>query len=1356
MDMVQWSQWSIVQLRRCNAADQQVGLEALIAQLLPGLRSRSEDEQVNAAVALGSLACSGVFSSKEAIARDGGIESLIAVLRAGSERAQISAANALGTLATNMPDIQVAIVRAGGREALEAQALEALKRDSSGAAKQSAALVALQLLADAGPAPTAADAPLTGKLSHSPRQAELLTGKRVLISGVVGRPELNGTHGIATVWIEVGGGRYAVRLHDGTDVLLSPANLDAAQHQSVDDPAKWQLPLSVVGGLSGDRADAVTTWLEGGGHVDARASLLEGVCGITMLMLACTKGYESVVEKLLEHNASPNLVDEPSSGSALLHALGAARSSSNKAPHLRNVRRLLEAGADVNLQDKDGICPLVGACQLGDQGLVEALIVHKADVNLADGQGATPIIDAVMLNHLGVVKVLLNAGARADVTADGNTPLSLARERGFKEVEKVLLDEKDLQEIQAEEYTAERIESLVEQLRSGSVEEQRTAAFDLGNLAKNNSKKAVAYDSSIEALVALLRGGSARVQAPAAGALGRLAGSPDPNADIQAAIAQAGGIELLVALVREGGADAQEEAAGALGALVQKNANIKEAIMRSGGVEPLVALLREGSEGAQEYACEALATLAEDNTANQNAITDVGGSEALEELVCVGSGHMKRCAANALAFVTAAAKKAIAQEKADAAMEALLAEEDDEKAKAEAKRSKSKTKKGKGRVKLPGDGGSGTSSQGHVSGAEQSPAAVNAEAERATSHAEDSTAADQALQVAMQQGEFEALAAALESHGATASDSVRSEARTLRDKLRDKRKKQSQKLKRAHAGAMEGLAALQTAIGSSDAQALRQAVARAESLATERPEIFAEELGVARERLEALSLGSQPAATVAEDDPAPPPASALASEPQPGAIALTLTELAAATEGFCERKLIGSGGYGRVFIADTLPSLQPEALPSRLRHLPVAVKRAKSGTHKLADLQREVTVLQQCHHPHLLPLLGYYLALDSPCLIFPLMRGGSFADRLRPSAADPEHLSRLGLSAPLHPLQWRERLAILRQATDALHYLHTPVAGGKGFVVHRDFKPENILLDDNLHAYLADTGFAKMDTMPEASKKKSASNALYLTMGYLDPSIVAGGDYSALTDGWALGITMLVALTARSPISIIKKCEESFDEDFEEIDAAKLADAEAGWPTHVARAIKDLVLSDASRKCLCHPKDRKKLNVADVLAVLTSSLAASGDDASGGAGPCEGVASSAAPVATQALAGSPAHTPLSLQVHGLRGAEAPEQSVKRNVSEAFDRYMRRLDSLFESGRASAPSEFIERIDYWHASCGLPEEVRSRMQKLRIWRNASLHHDDARWAKDGPRSADEASRRIAELETRVRALEPGAS
>ena len=178
----------------------------------------------------------------------------------------------------------------------------------------------------------------------------------------------------------------------------------------------------------------------------------------------------------------------------------------------------------------------------------------------------------------------------------------------------------------------------------------------------------------------------------------------------------------------------------------------------------------------------------------------------------------------------------------------------------------------------------------------------------------------------------------------------------------------------------------------------------------------------------------------------------------------------------------------------------------------MAVKRAKRGMYDLHDLQREVTVLQACDHPHVLPLLGYYLEGEAPCLVFPLMGGGSLADRLWPNDADPEHWHRIGMAATPATLLWQQRLHILCQSCDALLYLHTPTADGKGCILHRDFKPENILLDGALNAYLADTGFAKMER-PDA-QAKSASNAVYLTKGYLDPIIGQGGEYSATTDGW--------------------------------------------------------------------------------------------------------------------------------------------------------------------------------------------------------------------------------------------------
>jgi serine/threonine protein kinase len=137
-------------------------------------------------------------------------------------------------------------------------------------------------------------------------------------------------------------------------------------------------------------------------------------------------------------------------------------------------------------------------------------------------------------------------------------------------------------------------------------------------------------------------------------------------------------------------------------------------------------------------------------------------------------------------------------------------------------------------------------------------------------------------------------------------------------------------------------------------------------------------------------------AAAASRDAAPPTA--------PTAVELSLDDLSRATDGFAGGKQIGAGGFGRVFVAaaEKLPLDHPlSALPAHLRQAPLAVKRARSGRQSgLTRALMEVKLLKAVEHPHLLPLLGYCLDEKAPCLISPLMRGGSLALRLRPSEAD--------------------------------------------------------------------------------------------------------------------------------------------------------------------------------------------------------------------------------------------------------------------------------------------------------------------------------------------------------------------
>ena len=64
------------------------------------------------------------------------------------------------------------------------------------------------------------------------------------------------------------------------------------------------LPEAVVGAAALGKIEEVTSWLDGGGHVDARG----GETQLTLLMIASTNGHERLVVLLLARGAAVNLV----------------------------------------------------------------------------------------------------------------------------------------------------------------------------------------------------------------------------------------------------------------------------------------------------------------------------------------------------------------------------------------------------------------------------------------------------------------------------------------------------------------------------------------------------------------------------------------------------------------------------------------------------------------------------------------------------------------------------------------------------------------------------------------------------------------------------------------------------------------------------------------------------------------------------------------------------------------------------------------------------------------------------------------------------------------------------------------
>lgn len=102
---------------------------------------------------------------------------------------------------------------------------------------------------------------------------------------------------------------------------------------------------------------------------------------------------------------------------------------------------LLERGATVDHQDKDGMTPLLVAAFEGHRDVCELLLEYEADVDHCDVTGRTPLWAAASMGHGSVVALLLFWGCYVDsIDNEGRTVLSVAAAQGGTDVVKQLLD----------------------------------------------------------------------------------------------------------------------------------------------------------------------------------------------------------------------------------------------------------------------------------------------------------------------------------------------------------------------------------------------------------------------------------------------------------------------------------------------------------------------------------------------------------------------------------------------------------------------------------------------------------------------------------------------------------------------------------------------------------------------------------------------------------------------------------------------------------------------------------------------------------------------------------------------------
>ncbi|KAG6547275.1 hypothetical protein Mapa_011211 [Marchantia paleacea] len=215
----------------------------------------------------------------------------------------------------------------------------------------------------------------------------------------------------------------------------------------------------------------------------------------------------------------------------------------------------------------------------------------------------------------------------------------------------------------------------------------------------------------------------------------------------------------------------------------------------------------------------------------------------------------------------------------------------------------------------------------------------------------------------------------------------------------------------------------------------------------------------------------------------------------------TYKQLSAATRHFREESKLGEGGFGSVY-RGRLPSIG----------LPVAVKRISHDSKQgLKEFVAEVSIISGVRHRNIVKLLGWCSERGNFMLVYELMSNGSLDRALfRPPNGTV--------------LPWRLRFSIIRDAAEALHFLHE---GWRQQIIHRDFKSSNILLDDDFNAMLGDFGLARMMDRHQAPDTTRVAG----TYGFIAPEVPSTGKFTDKTDVYAFGAVALEIVTGEPAFS---------------------------------------------------------------------------------------------------------------------------------------------------------------------------------------------------------------------------------
>ena len=198
-------------------------------------------------------------------------------------------------------------------------------------------------------------------------------------------------------------------------------------------------------------------------------------------------------------------------------------------------------------------------------------------------------------------------------------------------------------------------------------------------------------------------------------------------------------------------------------------------------------------------------------------------------------------------------------------------------------------------------------------------------------------------------------------------------------------------------------------------------------------------------------------------------------------------------------KKLGDGGMGSVWLAEDGWLERPVALKELAR---TDGEDAVRNERRQRVLQ-EARALARVRHPAIVPIHDLFFASEEPWIVMEFISGRSLAEVIAEGPLDVQAVARIAL-----------------QVLRGLIAMH-----GAG-VVHRDVKPANIVVTDDVSVSLVDFGIAKITGDPSLTGYYTVmGTAEYMSPERLTPGVRGGPP----ADIWALGVTCFYALEGYSP-----------------------------------------------------------------------------------------------------------------------------------------------------------------------------------------------------------------------------------